>query len=200
VGKLALLVLLAGCAHEVIELGAPEPPLVAPAVPLPLTVAVRDGSFERSHLNPSGIMLHFARELREARVFQGVMYPVPPDITPRWEIELAASDGGYEPNSNFYKSALANFLFPLAFFIWLQNDYTLELEALLLRDRELITSYRSEVTIRHRYQLRADRVQMQAEGLEKLAGRATRQILAAMAADTGRIEEANESWQESGSP
>ncbi len=190
VGLIALLV-LAGCAHEVIEVDAEAPPIATPSVPLPLTVAVREGSFERSHLNPGGIMTHFADELRASRVFQGVMYPVPRGAEPRWEIQLAAVDGGSEPDSNFYKSAVATALFPLAFFIWLENDYTLELEALLLRDRELVASYSAAATIRHRYQLQANRAEMQAEGLETLARGVTREILAAIAADSARIEEWN---------
>ena len=120
VGLVALLV-LAGCAHEVIEVDAEAPPIATPSVPLPLTVAVREGSFERSHLNPGGVMTHFADELRASRVFQGVMYPVPRGAEPRWEIQLAAVDGGSEPDSNFYKSAVASALFPLACFIWLEN-------------------------------------------------------------------------------
>lgn len=191
-GLLVLLAPLLGCAHEVIEISAPEPLVSAAAVPLALTVAVREGSFERSRLNPEGVMRYFADELREAHVFQGVIHPVPAGISPAWELELAAVDGGSEPDSNFYKAALASALLPLAFFIWLENDYTLELEVLLLRERELVATYRAETTIRHRYQLNANRRAMRAEGLEQLARSATLGLLAEIAADAERIEARNE--------
>ena len=109
-----------------------------------------------------------------------------------WELQLGAVDGGSEPDSNFYKAALAAALLPAAFFIWLENDYTLELEALLLHERELVATYRAQTTIRHRYQLNANRRAMQAEGLEQLARSATLGLLAEIAADVGRIAAANE--------
>ncbi len=185
------LLALCGCAYQVIPLGDEPPAITPPEAPLSLTVAVREGSFDNSQLNPNGILDFFAEELREARLFEGVMYPIPPGVHATWELEIAASDSGVEPDSNFWKSFLAYALPPLSLGIYLQNDYTLELQALLLRDRHLVETYRSRATIRHRYQTNAPRAKMQAEALDLLARRATRQILAEVAADADRLAREN---------
>jgi hypothetical protein len=160
--------------------------------PIGLTVAVVPGSFERSRINPDAIVELFARELQEARLFQGVMFPVPPGADPTWEIELAGSDRAVEPDSNRWKSALVSAIVPLAFFIRLQNDYTLELQALLLRKRELMQTYTATASIRHRYQAYANRTQMDLEGVEVVVGSATRSILDAIAADAVGLERLND--------
>ena len=188
---LACLALFVGCAHEVIPIPEILPRVTPPATRLALTIAVGEGSFERSRLNGEGVVLLFAEELRESGIFAGVMYPVPPGATPRWEIELLASDSGVEPDSNFWKSALASALPPLAFFIWLQNDYTLELEALLLDRRELVRSYIGSASIRYRYQRYANRAEVEAEGLEVLVRSATRVILHALARHAPGLERLN---------
>jgi len=187
----ASLAVWVACSHEVIPITKVPPLAVPAATTIPLTVAVGEGSFERSRLNGEGVVLLFAEELRESGIFAGVMHPVPPGASPRWEIELLAADSGVEPDSNFWKSAIASGLPPFAFFIWLQNDYTLELEALLLDRRELVRSYRGRASIRHRYQQYANRAEVEAEGVELLVRSATRLILDALARDLPGLEQLN---------
>jgi len=188
-GALALAGLMA-CGHEVVRLT--ELPPLAPITPIPLTVAVAVGSFERSRVNADGVTALFAKELREAGLFQGVMYPVPAGARPRWEIELAGSDSAIEPNSNRWKSMLTTVLPPLGFFLTFENDYSLQLEALLLDEREIVESYVGEATIRHRYQDRANRVEMDLEGVEVAVHAATRGILASLADDATRLGQLNQ--------
>ena len=168
----------------------PEP--ASPEVPISLTVAVQEGPFESPGLNPRGVMERFASELRAARLFQGVMFPVPPGADPTWEFELVGKSSGEEPNSNFWKAAVAAAIFPLAFFISLQSDYALELEALFLHDRELLRSYSAQARIQHRYQINADRSAMNVEGFEVLVRAATRELLAQVARDAPFFERASQ--------
>ena len=106
--------LCAGCGHEAIWLG-PEPAAVpASEQPAPLTLALRAGGFESSRLEAAGVLERFERALRGSGLFQAIMYPIPAGADPTWEIELSASDSAAEPDSNFWKSALASALPPLA--------------------------------------------------------------------------------------
>ena len=187
-----LLVVFSGCAHEVVHLDENQLPIEPLPVPIGLTVAVVAGSFDRSRINPAGVSEVFARELEEARLFQGVMFPVPPGADPTWELELAGSDRAFEPGSNRWKSFLVTLLPPLGFVIWLENDYTLELQALLLKNRELIRSYTATASIRHRYQYSANRMKMEVAGVETVVGGATRSILDAIARDAVRLERLND--------
>lgn len=189
----ALLVLSTalGCAYQVIPVGDPAPEFSAPSPPIPLTLAVVEGGFDNSSLDGEAITEHFASELRDTRLFQGVMHPVPGDARPLWQLEISANDAGHEPNANFWKSFLSNVLPPLLFVVHLENDYTLNLEALLLRERKLVETYRASVTIRHRYQAYAPKAQMQAEALDLLARTATRQVLSEVAADAERLKRLN---------
>jgi hypothetical protein len=114
---------------------------------------------------------------------------VPEGAEPTWELQLAGADSAFEPDSNFWKSALASALFPLAFAVHLENDYTLELEALLVQRREVRVTYTGSARIRHRYQPYADRVAMNAEGFELAVEGATRAILAAFARDAQRLRQ-----------
>jgi hypothetical protein len=179
--------LAAGCAHEVIELDPPSAPLPALESRLPFTVTVRTGSFDASRLSPDGVALHFADRLRASGLVDGVIHPAPHDLSPLWAIELTARDGGSEPDANFWKSALAHALPPALPFVYLENDYALELSALLIRRRELVATYRARTSVRHRYQLYADRSAMEREALASLARRAAQQILAQIAADAERL-------------
>jgi hypothetical protein len=154
---------------------------------VPLTVAVVLGAFDQSRLEGPGVVERFARALREAAIFEGVMFPVPEGAAPTWELQLAASDSAFEPDANFWKAALAAAVLPLAFAVHLESDYTLELEALLVRRRELLATYTATARIRHRYQLQADRVAMNAEGFEVAVAGATRQILVSLARDAERL-------------
>lgn len=183
----ALLVL--GCAHEVVWIGDQPAPTEPPAEPLPVTVAVGVRSFEAKGLAEGGVVQRFARGLRAARLFQGVMYPVPAGAQPQWDLQLLASDTASEPDSNRWKAALASALPPLAFVVWLESEYQLELEVLLLRDREIIRSYSVVAHIRHRYQTYADKRQMDLDGKEVVVGGATRDLLVAIARDLPSLSE-----------
>jgi hypothetical protein len=181
---IALAALLAACSHEAVWLGDTQPAWAPPeAAPAGLTMAVVPGSFERSRADAGGIIDRFAGALRDARLFQGVMYPVPAGVEPTWKLRLSGSDSAFEPNSNFWKSALAHALLPLAFFVTLENDYTLELEALVIKDGALFRSYTGQAVIRNRYQIQAPRQNVDAEGMELAVGGATRAILAQIAGD-----------------
>jgi hypothetical protein len=184
---LAWLALSSACAHQVIELGDPPAPIVAPAAPLGFTVTVGAGSFDASRLSPEGVALHFADGLRAARLFAGVIHPAPRGFDPVWEIELSARDGGHEPDSNFWKALVGNALPPLLLFVHLENDYELELTALLLHRREIVSTYRARSAIRHRYQAYADRAAMEREALASLARRTSQAIQAELAADLERL-------------
>jgi hypothetical protein len=188
---LGALLLLAGCAREVLLVSPDAGSLDPPSIPVPLTVSILPGSFEKSRLRPEGVLERFADALRDARLFEGVLYPVPSGVTTRWEIELLAGDEAFEPDSNFWKSALAAALFPTAVFVKLENDYALRLEALLLQDRVVVGSYLGEARIRHRYGPYANRQAADAEGVEVAVSTATRLALGALAADLDRIEQAN---------
>jgi hypothetical protein len=159
-----------------------------PAEPLGLTVSLYPGSFERTRLQEKGVLGRFARELREAEVFQAVLYPVPSGVITRWELEILATDGGDEPDSNRWKGAIAAALPPLAPFVTLENDYTLRLEALLLKDRVLVGSYVGEAHIRHRYGPYANRREADQAGVEAAVRTATRGVLQAVHADHDRID------------
>ena len=189
----ALVALGSGCAHEVVLLEpstpvsqateAPQPP----AYPLGLTVSVLPGAFDRCRLQPRGVLERFAAALREARLFQGILFPVPANVQTTWEIEIVAADSAYEPDSHLWKAFLATAILPAAFFVKLQNDYTLELEALLLENRVVVGSYRGEARIRHRYGQYANRSTIDAEGVEIAVRAATEGVLARMRADLERI-------------
>jgi hypothetical protein len=184
-----LLAAIAACAHEVVWQGDEPDAIPVAAEPAALTMAVGPGSFEKARLTAAGVTERFARTLRDAGLFQGVMYPVPPGVSPTWEIELTGRDSIHEPDSNFWKAALAAALPPLALVLTLENDYTLELEALVLYERELVVSYRGTAPIRHRYQRYADRRMVDLEGVELAVARATEMILAALARDLERLLE-----------
>jgi hypothetical protein len=185
----AVLASVAGCAHEVQVLEPTDSTLEPSSAPLGLTIAVLPGAFDRSRLQPQGVLERFAEALREARLFQGVLYPVPRGVEARWEIELIASDEVFEPDSNFWKSALASALPPVAIFVKLQNDYALRLEALLLENRTVVGSYAGEARIRHRYGPYANRLEVDADGVEAAVRGAAWAALGRMAQDMPRIRQ-----------
>ena len=184
---IAVLWLVSACAWEVIDLSEPTPALSTGGERLDFTVAVVPGSFDASRLLADGVTEHFARELRDAELFQAVMHPVPQGARPIWQIELAARDEAREPDQNFWKSFAASALPPVALFVHFENDFSLELRALLLRNRELVATYVGRGSIRHRYQTYADRQGMEAQALDRLARRATAEIIAGVVADAGRL-------------
>lgn len=189
-----LLIVVAACTHQTLRIGPAAPAIVEPATPAPITLGIRVASFDRTRLKGDAVAERFVQELRDARLVQGVMFPVPAGADPFWELELIGHDEAQEPDSNFWKSALAAGLFPLAPFITLENDYTLRLEALVLRRRELVGSYSGEARIQHRYGLYANKNEMSADGFELAVRDATRALLTdlaqhlpdLLAADRGR--------------
>ena len=114
---------------------------------------------------------------------------MPEGVRTRWEIELVASDGGEEPDSNLWKAAFAAALPPLAWLVTLESDYTLRLEALLLQNRVLVGSYVGEAHIRHRYGPYAKRGAADREGVEVAVRTASAAVLRELRGDRTRIED-----------
>ena len=156
--------------------------------PLPLTVAVAVRSFEAERLREPVFVQRLSARLRDASVFQGVMYPIPPGVEPIWELQLLVKDGGAEPDSNFWKGAIATALPPAAFFVWFQNDYRLETQALLVRNREVVRSYETRGVIRHRYQQYADKSAISSQGLDALFESLSRDLVQKLRADADTIQ------------
>ncbi len=132
-----------------------------PAEPLAVTVSVREGSFDRSHLSPRGVLLAFAEELASARVFADVRQ-WSPDASPVWELELAASDYG-EPDA-----------------------YALELQAVLLRNRLLVATYFTKQATRQAAG-QGTQLSIGPEQLAELGQRAIQDLVRQLAADTERL-------------
>ncbi len=143
--------------------GPAEPPIEPPAQPLGVTVSVREGSFDRSHLSPRGVLLAFEEELESARVFAAVLQ-WSPDASPVWELELAASDYG-EPDA-----------------------YALELQAVLLRNRLLVATYFTKQAIRQATG-QGTQLNIGPEQLAALGQRAIHELVRQLAADTDRLRE-----------
>jgi hypothetical protein len=184
---LLALLLHTACAYQVVPLD--ETPTGTPPriEPLPFTVALGISSFEVKQIKEEGFLQDFVGRLKDARIFEGVIFPVPEGFTTLWEVKLLARERASEPNSNLWKSALANALFPLAFFIYLESEYEFELEALLTRKREVIASYPVVGHIRYRYQRNTDRRKLDLEGIQTIVDRTSRQLLAKIVADAERI-------------
>lgn len=153
---------IAGCAPLPPEIESPSIQIVAPSEPLAVTVAVREGSFDRSRLSPRGVLLAFLQELDSARVFARVLDRQPADADPVWELEMAASDYGEE------------------------DAYTLELQVLLLRRRELIATYWAKESLRQEAGT-GRQLALGPEQLAELAQRAIRELVRQLAADTERL-------------
>jgi hypothetical protein len=140
--------------------------ITPPAEPLPVGAAVRAGSFARSKLNPAGVLYELESVLTDAKIFRSVVegaYQSAGDLGPDvWEIELAASDYGAE------------------------NAYTLELQILLLRDRKVIETYRTEQSARQREGVTAQ-LTIGPPELAELAERGVRELVRQLAADVDRL-------------
>ena len=137
-----------------------EPPIeiVSPASPLPVAAVVRAGSFARSHASPAGVSGRFARVLRDARVFSAVGDA--PGAAPSWELQVGAADYG-EPNA-----------------------YTFELNVLVLRGKDFVSSYASKQSKRTTGKAQ---LTLGPEQLGELAERAIRDVVRQIAADTERL-------------
>lgn len=158
----AIALWIAGCAPLPPEVESPSIQIVAPSRPLAVTVAVREGSFDRSHLSPRGVLLAFLEELDSARVFARVLDRQPADADSVWELEMAASDYGEE------------------------DAYTLELQVVLLRRRVLIATYWAKESLRQETGT-GRQLSLGPEQLAELAQRAIRELVRQLAADAERL-------------
>lgn len=173
-------------------LGDPPPAaVIAPEVPLPLTIAVTVRSFEARRLDEKGVVDRVAGALKQSRMFQAVMYPVPEGASPLWELQILARDALEAPESNVRKAFLAEFFLPLAFFTWLETEYRFEFEALLVRRQEIVRSYASQARILNRYQVRANDLEIQQAAAELVVDHIVRELLAALRNDFAEIQAAN---------
>lgn len=185
---LALLAVLPGCAGQVVWLGDPTPPLgAAPAEPLGFTVAVGVRSFEATRIAEQGVLDRFAASVKASDLFLSVMYPIPEGVDPEWELQLIVRDGATEPDSNLWRSALVSFFFPSAWFIDLSSEYTLDMQALLVRNQVVVGTYTTKGHIRYVYQAYANKPQLEQTGVETIVSRNTENLLAALTADASRI-------------
>ena len=184
--------LVAACAHEVVWLGSDAgPPVLPPVQRIPVTLAITMQSFEAQRIDEAAVIDRFAKQIAETELFQAVMYPIPPGVSPRWELRLLVKDSAAEPDANYWRAAIANFLLPAAFFIYMESEYTLEIEALLTQRGELVATYRSTGPIRYRYQDNADLFAMEREGLELIFERTSAEIIDALVRDAELIERAD---------
>ena len=161
VGPIGVAITWLACAASGAGPAAPAIQIVPPAEPLGVAVTVREGSFDRSHLSPRGVLGAFAGELESARVFIGVRQ-WSPEASPVWELELAASDYG-EPDA-----------------------YALELQAVLLRNRLLVATYFTKQAIRQAAG-QGTELNIGPEQLAELGQRAIRDLVRQLAADTERL-------------
>ena len=177
----AVLLVVSACSHQTLLLGPEPASVVAPSTRAPLSLGSGVAWCDRTRRMGDVVAERFAREVRDSGLVQGVMYPVPAGADPLWELELVGHDSAHEPDSNFWKAALAAGLVALAPFISLENDDTLRREALVLRRRKLVGSYTGEARIQHRYGLYANKHEMSADGFELAVREATRALLAELA-------------------
>jgi hypothetical protein len=136
--------------------------IVRPATPLPVRATVRAGSLVRSRVNPAGVLYELESVLTDANVFasvieRGYASAGAPDASV-WELELAGSDYGGV------------------------GAYTLELEVLVLRDRQVLATYRTEQSVRQRDGVK-DALVVGPPELGRLAERGIRDLVRQLAAD-----------------
>lgn len=132
--------------------------IVPPAKPLAVAAVVRPGSFARSHASPAGVSTRFARVLGSARVFSAVLDA--PGAAPSWELQVGAADYG-EPNA-----------------------YSFELNVVVVRGQEFVSSYSSKQSKRTTGKAQ---LTVGPEQLGELAERAIRDVVRQIAADTERL-------------
>jgi hypothetical protein len=176
-----------GCAYEVAWLGDEPKPFAAPSPPLGWTVAVGVQSFEAKYVLEPGVTQRFVKELRAARLFESVLYPIPPDLDPTWEMRLLVRETFVDPPSNFWKAVLNGIFFPLRFVLYSDEEYTLDIEAILTRRDEVIGTYAARGPIRYRYQVYAPEVEREAQGVDLILSRTTADIFRQIAADAARL-------------
>lgn len=161
-------ILVGGVLAQLASGCATTPPAAAdagiepPSRPLAVPVALREGSFDRSHLSPEGVLASFAEELRDARVFNQVAHPAPQGSARGWELELAASDYGEA------------------------DAYALELQVLLLHGRELVATYFTKQSL-HQRSGTGRELLVGPEQLVELGQQAIRELVRQLAADAERL-------------
>jgi hypothetical protein len=178
----------ASCAYEVTWLGEEPKPFTAPRPPLGWTIAVSVQSFDAKYVLEPGVTQRFVKELRGAQLFQSVLYPIPAGLDPVWEMRLLVRETFVDPASNFWKAVLNGIIFPLRFVLYSNEEYTLDIEALVTRRDELIGTYTAHAPIRYRYQAYAPEQEREAQGVELILNRATQQIFRAIAIDAARLD------------
>lgn len=182
--SLAALVLQVGCAHEVEWLGEAQASWVAPARPVRLTVGVRAASFEASAVEPPELLARFAARLGAAGLFRDVLYPVPDDRRPMWEITLVVTEPEAEAERSACGGVLAQAFLALR---GCERDYTLAVKAFLTKGRRVLQVYESQGAVRYRYQPLASQQKMEREGLDLVLDRSLDRIVADIAADLPAI-------------
>jgi len=187
----SLLASLAACSHNVVWRGETHEPIAAPEPPLPMVVGVVVRSFEAERVAERGLVERFARQLEQKQLFQGVLFPVPADHTPRWELQLLVRDSAAEPESNFWKAAIGSVLVPAAWFITLRSEYELELQALLVQHGRVVGTYDATGELTYEFGLYANRQAMDIEGIEVMVSRVTGRVISDLAADADAIAREN---------
>jgi hypothetical protein len=187
VGLLALLCFAPSCAYEVIWLGDEPASFVAPDPPLFWTPAVKVQSFEAKYVTEAGFVERFARELRGANLFVSVLYPIPAEVDPEWEMRLLVKETFVDPASNLWKAVLNGVFPPARFVVYAEEEYTLDVEALLTRRDELIGTYKARGPVRYRYQSYAPEQEREAQALDLILARTSAEICRQIADDAQRL-------------
>jgi hypothetical protein len=187
---LAVLYLLgaASCAYEVTWLGEEPRPFAAPTPPLGWTIAVGVQSFEAKYVLEPGVTERFVKELRGAQLFQSVLYPVPAGLDPVWEMRLLVRETFVDPSSNFWKAVLNGIFFPARFVVYSNEEYGLDIEAIVTRRDEVIGTYAARGPIRYRYQAYSPELKREAEGVDLILRNTTQAIFRQIAADAARLD------------
>ncbi len=188
----AVLIVLAcaatSCAYEVAWLGDEPKPFAAPIPPLGWTVGVGVQSFEAKYALEPGVTERFVKELRGARLFESVLYPIPAGFDPVWELRLLVRETFVDPSSNFWKAVLNGIFFPARFFVYSDEEYALDVEAILTRRDQVVGTYAARGPIRYRYQAYSDELKREAEGVDLILARTTQEIFRQIAADASRLD------------
>lgn len=169
-------------------LGEDPKPFAPPNPPLGWTMAVSVQSFDAKYVLEPGVTQRFVKELRGARLFQSVLYPIPPDLDPVWEMRLLVRETFVDPTSNFWKAVLNGLILPARFFVYAQEEYTLDIEALLTRRDVVVGTYSAKGPIQYRYQSYSDELKREAEGVDLILARTTQEIFRQIAADASRLD------------
>ena len=103
-------------------------------------------------------------------------------------MRLVVHETFVDPSSNFWKAVLNGIFPPARFFVYAQEEYTLDIEALLTRRKEVIGTYSAKGPVRYRYQSYAPEDKREAEGVDLILARTTGDIFRQIAADAARLD------------